>query len=110
MEAKATVKNARIAPRKVRLVLDLIRRKNVVVALSYLNNTHRKAAPIVRQLLKSAIANASQKEPDLDVDELMIQAVYANEAPTLKRFRPRAMGRASRIHKRSSHITLIVGI
>lgn len=108
MEARAIARNVRIAPRKVRLVLDLIRGKDVVQALAYLEATHRKAVPVVKTLLKSAIANADELYPGMDVDNLVIKEAYANEGPTLKRFRARAMGRGARIYKRSSHITLIV--
>ncbi|MBF0279593.1 MAG: 50S ribosomal protein L22 [SAR324 cluster bacterium] len=109
MESRALAKNVRITPRKVRLVLDLIRGKDVVQAFAYLDATHRKAVPVVRTLLKSAIANADDLHPDVDVDNLIIKRAYADEGPTLKRFRARAMGRGARINKRSSHITLVVG-
>lgn len=108
MEARAIAKNVRITPRKVRLVLDLIRGKDVVQAFAYLEATHRKAVPVVRTLLKSAIANADESHPGVDVDSLVIKEAFANEGATLKRFRARAMGRGARINKRSSHITLIV--
>ncbi len=109
MEARALVRNVRIAPRKARLVLNLIRRKDVLQALAFLEATHRKAVPVVKTLLKSAIANADEIHPHVDVDNLIIIAAYADEGATLKRFRARAMGRGARINKRTSHITLIVG-
>ena len=109
MEARATIKDVRISPRKVRLILDLIRGKEVNTAFAYLENTHRAAVPVVRNLLKSAIANADNLHPGVDVDSLVIQEAYANQGPSLKRFRPRAMGRGARILKRTSHITLVVG-
>lgn len=109
METKAIARNVRIAPRKVRLVLDLIRGKDVVQAFAFLDATHRKAVPTIRTLLKSAIANADELHPEVDVDNLIIKKAYADEGPTLKRFRARAMGRGARINKRSSHITLVVG-
>ena len=109
MEARALARNVRIAPRKVRLVLDLIRGKDVVQALAFLDATHRKAAPVVKTLLKSAIANADELHPQVDVDNLIITATYADEGSTLKRFRARAMGRGARINKRTCHITLVVG-
>jgi large subunit ribosomal protein L22 len=109
MQAKSKVKNVRIAPRKVRLVLDLIRGKNVTTAFAYLEATHRAAVPVVRHLLKSAIANAEDLFPEVDVDALVVKEVYADGGATLKRFRPRAMGRGARINKRTSHITLVVG-
>lgn len=108
METRAIAKNVRIAPRKVRLVLDLIRGKDVVQALAYLDATHRGAVPVVKTLLKSAIANADELHPEVDVDDLIVKTAFADEAPTLKRFRARAMGRGARINKRSSHVTLIV--
>ena len=109
MEAQATVKNVRMSARKVRLVLDLIRNQEANRAFAQLNATHRRAVPIVRTLLASAIANAEQKDSNLDVDSLIVKEAYANEGATLKRFRPRAMGRAGSILKRTSHITLVVG-
>jgi len=109
METRAIARNIRITSRKVRLVLDLIRGKDVVQAFAYLDATHRKAVPVVRALLKSAIANANDLHPDVDVDNLIIKRAYADEGQTLKRFRARAMGRGARINKRSSHITFVVG-
>ncbi|MBF0287208.1 MAG: 50S ribosomal protein L22 [SAR324 cluster bacterium] len=109
MEARAIARNVRIAPRKVRLVLDLIRGKDVDQALAYLDATHRKAVPVIKALLKSAIANAGELNPDIDVDNLVIKEAYADKGATLKRFRARAMGRGARVNKYSSHITLIVG-
>ncbi len=107
---KASANNVRMSPRKVRLVVDLIRGKNVQLALGILDNTNKKACPIVKTLLKSAIANAEQRhEGELDVDALTIKTAYVNSGRTLKRFRPRAMGRATPIRKRSSKITLVVG-
>ena len=107
---KASANGIRISPRKVRLVIDLIRGKKVQLAMGILDNTHKRACPIVKTLLKSAIANAENRsEGDLDVDALKIKTAYVDAGRTLKRFRPRAMGRASPIRKRSSKITLIVG-
>lgn len=107
---KASANNIHISPRKVRLVIDLIRGKNVQLAMGILENTHKRACPVVRTLLKSAIANAEQRhEGDLDVDALTIKIAYVNAGRTLKRFRPRAMGRATPVRKRSSKITLVVG-
>lgn len=106
---RASVKNVRIAPRKVRLVVDLIRGKNVGQALGILDSTHKRSSAIVKTLLKSAIANAEQGNEDLDVDELTVKRAFVDAGPTLKRWRPRAMGRATPIRKRSSRITLAVG-
>ncbi|ADU28417.1 50S ribosomal protein L22 [Evansella cellulosilytica] len=107
MEAKAVVKQVRIAPRKVRLVVDLIRGKGVGEAISILRHTPKKASPVVEKLLNSAIANAEHNY-ELDPNSLVVSKVFVDEGVTLKRFRPRAMGRASRINKRTSHITLVL--
>ena len=107
MEARATLRYARIAPRKVKIVLDLIRYKSVGEALGILRNTPKAASPILEKLLKSAVANAENNH-EMDVDNLYISEAYANQGPTLKRIRPRAQGRAYRIRKRTSHITLVV--
>jgi len=107
MEAKAHAKFIRIAPRKVQLVVDLIRGKQVGEAVAILRHTPKSASPIVEKLLNSAIANAEHNY-SLDVNKLVISQAYVNQGPTMKRFRPRAMGRASRINKRTSHITLVV--
>ncbi|MEE8396872.1 MAG: 50S ribosomal protein L22 [bacterium] len=107
---KASANGIRISPRKVRLVVDLIRGKNVVKALGILETLNKKASLPVRTLLKSAIANAEQRhEGDLDVDTLSIKTAFVDAGRTQKRFRPRAMGRAAPIRKRSSRITLVVG-
>ena len=106
---KASLNDIRISPRKARLVVDMIRGQNVARALGMLENTNKKAAGPLRVLLKSALANAEQTKSDLDVDALSVKAAYVNQGKTLKRFRPRAMGRATPIRKRSSKITLVVG-
>lgn len=107
MQAKAVARTVRIAPRKVRLVIDLIRGKKIGEALAILEFTPKAASPIVIKLLKSAIANAEHNY-DMDINELVVSEAYANEGPTLKRFRPRAKGAASAINKRTSHITIVV--
>lgn len=107
MEVKAVAKYIRVSPRKVRLVMDEIRGKKVEEALNLLTFAPQKGAPILRKLVNSALANAGQY-PDIDVDSLFIKRVFADEGPTLKRFRPRAMGRATRIRKRSCHLTVIL--
>ncbi|RCX13986.1 LSU ribosomal protein L22P [Fontibacillus phaseoli] len=107
MEAKAHANSIRIAPRKVQLVVDLIRGKQVGEAIAILRHTPKAASPVVEKLLNSAIANAEHNY-SLDVNKLVISQAYVNQGPTMKRFRPRAMGRASRINKRTSHITLVV--
>ncbi|MBR7927662.1 50S ribosomal protein L22 [Aerococcaceae bacterium zg-ZUI334] len=105
--AKAIAKTVRIAPRKVRLVVDLIRGKQIGEAMAILKFTPRAASPIVEKVLKSAIANAEHNY-DLDLENLYVSEAYVNEGPTLKRFRPRAKGSASPINKRTSHITVVV--
>ena len=107
MEVKAVAKYIRVSPRKVRLVMDEIRGKKVEEALNLLTFASQKGARILRKLVNSALANAGQY-PDIDVDSLFIKRVFADEGPTLKRFRPRAMGRATRIRKRSCHLTVIL--
>ncbi|UOE94256.1 MULTISPECIES: 50S ribosomal protein L22 [Bacillaceae] len=107
MQAKAVAKQVRIAPRKVRLVVDLIRGKQVGEAVAILRHTPKAASPVVEKLLNSAIANAEHNY-EMEPNNLYISEVFVDEGVTLKRFRPRAMGRASRINKRTSHITLVV--
>ena len=107
MQAKAVARTVRIAPRKARLVLDLTRGKQVGEAIAILNYTPKAASPVIEKVLKSAMANAEHNY-DMDVNTLVVSEAYANEGPTLKRFRPRAMGRASAINKRTSHITIVV--
>lgn len=107
MQAKAVLNTVRIAPRKARLVLDLIRGKQVGEAVAILKLTPKAASPIIEKLLKSALANAEHNY-EMDVNNLVVSQAYANEGPTLKRFRPRAQGRASAINKRTSHITIVV--
>ncbi|TVY06620.1 50S ribosomal protein L22 [Paenibacillus cremeus] len=106
-QAKAIARYVRIAPRKVQLVVDLIRGKQVGEAIAILRHTPKSASPVVEKLLNSAIANAEHNY-SLDPNSLVVSTVFVDQGPTLKRFRPRAMGRASRINKRTSHITLVV--
>ena len=107
MEAKAYVRNVRIAPRKVRLVLDLIRGKDAKEAAAILKFTPKAGAELVEKLLNSAIANAENNH-EMDVAKLYVAEIYANQGPTLKRIMPRAQGRAFRIRKRTSHITVVL--
>jgi large subunit ribosomal protein L22 len=107
MEAKAKLSMIRISPRKARLVVDSIRNKPVAVAIATLQNTDKMVAEPVLKLLNSAIANAVNNN-GMDADKLIVSEAYVNEGPTLKRFRPRAHGRAYEILKRTSHITLVV--
>jgi large subunit ribosomal protein L22 len=107
MQAKAVARTVRIAPRKARLVMDLIRGKQVGEAVAILKLTPKAASPVIEKVLKSAIANAEHNF-EMDANSLVVSEAYVNEGPTLKRFRPRAMGRASQINKRTSHITIVV--
>lgn len=106
-QAKAVARTIRIAPRKVRLVVDLIRGKQVGEAVAILRHTPKAASPVVEKVLKSAIANAEHNY-DMDINSLVVSEVFVDEGPTLKRFRPRAQGRATAINKRTSHITIVV--
>lgn len=108
MQVKATSKYVRISPQKARLVCDQIRGQRVARALEILQFSPKKAALLVRKTLDSAIANAEHND-GADIDDLKVTAVYVNEGPTLKRWRPRAKGRAGSIFKRTSHVTVAVG-
>jgi large subunit ribosomal protein L22 len=107
MQAEATLKYARISAQKARLVADQIRGQRVEPALSTLSFSTKKGAGIIKKVLESAVANAENNE-GADIDELKVTAVQVNEGPTMKRIRARAKGRASRILKRTSHITVTV--
>ena len=106
-EGRAVLKGARVSSRKAKLVIDLIRNKNIDEAYAILKYTPRKAAELLEQLLKSAEANAVNNN-GLDRSNLYVAEVYATQGPTLKRIRPRAHGRAFRINKRTSHLTLVL--
>ena len=107
MEAKATLKYARISPRKVKIVCDLIRGKSVAQATAILMNTPKAASELMLKLLKSAASNAENNH-SMDPEKLYVSATYANPGPIIKRMMPRAQGRAYRINKRTSHITIAV--
>jgi large subunit ribosomal protein L22 len=107
MEAKAQAKMVRISSRKVKLVIDLVRGKNIGEAFAILKLTPKAASPVVEKLLKSAVANAEHNY-NMDIESLFVKEIYVGEGPTLKRFRPRAQGRATQILKRTSHITAVV--
>ena len=107
MEAKASVKYVRISPRKVKIVCDLIRGKDVRTAMGILMATPKAASEVMVKLLKSAQANA-ENNFEMDPEKLYVSETHADPGPILKRFRPRAQGRAFRILKRTSHITLAV--
>ena len=106
-EAKAVLRYVLIAPRRARAVVDLIRGQEVPHALTVLKYTPRAAAKVVEKLLRSAVANAEQKEMG-DSEAMWIAHAYVDGGPTYKRFRARSMGRANSVHKRTSHITIVV--
>jgi len=107
MEAKAKARFVRVSPRKVRLVMDEIRGMKVDEALKQLSYSPQKGAAVLKKLIDSAVANATSNS-EVDVDALFVKRVFADEGPTWKRFRPRAQGRATRIRKRSSHLTVVL--
>ncbi len=107
MEAKAILRNARIAPRKVQIVLDLIRGKDYEVALATVKHTPKAASEYLEKLLKSAAANAENNH-DMDKNNLYVAECYVCPGPIMKRIMPRAQGRAYRILKRTSHVTVVL--
>ena len=107
MESRSMLRYARVSPRKARLVVDIIRGKEVGLALNTLQFTNKKMAPVVAKMVRSAVANAEVKGVK-DPDKLFVKSIFVNEGPTIKRFMPRAMGRATKILKRTSHITVIL--
>jgi large subunit ribosomal protein L22 len=112
MQARAIARGVGMSPRKMRLVLDLIRGRGVNEAYAILKFSKKGATRPIEKTLRSAVANATQKADEaqvyLDADELVVREAYVNEGPRLKRFSPRAMGRATPIIKRTSHVTIIV--
>ena len=110
MVSKATSRFIRMSPQKARLVVDLIRGKNVNEALMTLKFTNKpKSTREIEKVVKSAVANATQKNENLDVDNLFVETCFINEGPRLKRIRPAPMGRAYRYQRRTSHITIELG-
>ena len=108
MEATATLRYLKASPQKVRLIVDLVRGKKVEEALQILRFTRKAAAKDLEKLLRSAVANAEQKENAPDVDDLVVSKIYVNEGPREKRVQPAPMGRAYRIQKRKAHVTVHV--
>jgi large subunit ribosomal protein L22 len=107
MEVKASLKYARVGAQKARLVVDAIRGKDVSQALKDLEFLNKKTAILVKKLLKSAVANATDKKT-IDIDNLFVKSVSVDAGPVLKRFRPRAQGRAFGVRKKTSHINLVL--
>lgn len=104
---QAKLRKYRVAPRKVRLVADLVRGRNVAEALDVLKLVNKRSAPAVAKLIVSAMENAQQKAT-VDVDRLVVSEIFVDEGPTFKRYLPRAQGRATPIRKRTSHVTVRV--
>ena len=107
MEASAKLKYARLSPQKTRLVVDMVRGKAVQEALNILKFSPQRPADVVAKVVRSAVANAEQKGV-ADIDRLFVKAVFVDQGPALKRFMPRAQGRATRIRKPTSHITVVL--
>jgi large subunit ribosomal protein L22 len=107
MESTAKARHVRIAPRKVRLVMDMVRGKPVEEALQTLGLVRKAASPVIAKVIKSAMANAENNH-DMNTDGLIVTKAFVDEGPTMKRFMPRAMGRATTIRKRTSHITVVL--
>ncbi|MCP9454484.1 MAG: 50S ribosomal protein L22 [Nitrospira sp.] len=106
-EAQAVLRFVRVAPRKAKPIIDMIRGQQVPLALAMLKHTPRYAARVVEKVLRSAVANAEQKELG-DSESMVVSKAFVNCGPIYKRARPRSMGRANAIHKRTSHITVVV--
>lgn len=109
MAAKAKLRYCRMAPRKLRVVADMIRGRPVEDAVNLLTYTRRAAAPVLRKLILSAVANA-ENQGELNTDELVVSRIMVDEGPTLKRWKPRAQGRAFRIDKKTSHVTVALDV
>ncbi|MGI6262744.1 MAG: 50S ribosomal protein L22 [Succiniclasticum sp.] len=107
MEVKATAKYIRIAPRKLRIVMNLIRGKKVNEAFAILQFTPKVGSEVVEKVLRSAVANAEHNN-DMNVDNLVVSSCYVDQGPTMKRIHPRSRGQAFKILKRSSHVTVCV--
>ncbi len=108
MEAKAEARYIRVSPQKARLVVDLIRGQQAGQAITTLRTVNKRIAPTVEKVLHSAIANATNRSEDVDVDRLYVSEAYVNEGPRMKRIRPAPMGRAYRYQRRMAHIVIKV--
>ena len=109
MVAKAEARYIRISPQKARLVVDLIRGQKAGDAINILRTTNKRISPAVEKVLRSAIANAENRNNDVDVDKLFVTECYVNDGPRMKRVRPAPMGRAYRYQRRMAHIVVAVG-
>ena len=114
MESRATARYVRVSAQKMRLVATMVRGCDVPDAIEMLSFTNKKSAPIVRKLIESAVANAEEQaqrtSEDLDIDDLFVQAITVDAGPTLRRFRPRAQGRATKILKKTAHVTVHLAV
>jgi large subunit ribosomal protein L22 len=110
MLSKAIARFTRISTRKARVIVDLVRGRQAGEALQILEFTRKSAAPLVKKLIESAVANAKIQSPSVDVDSLFVATAFVDKAPTknMRRWRPRAMGRATRVEKGLSHITIVL--
>lgn len=108
MEVKASLNFARVSPQKARLVADVVRGLRVEDAIKELAFLNKKSAGLIKKLVESAVANADYRKT-IDLDKLYVKTIYVDEGPVLKRFRPRAQGRATGVRKRMSHINVILG-
>lgn len=112
MESKASLRFARVSPRKARLVADLVRGCDVDQALEILSFTRKKSAPMIKKLIESAVANAEHKAgaggSEVDIDELYVRTITVDQGATLRRFRPRAQGRATKVLKPTAHINVVL--
>ena len=111
MVSKAIARFSRISPRKARVVVNLVRGRQAGEALQLLEFTRKAAAPVIKKLIESAVANAKTQSPGVDVDSLFVETAFVDKAPNkhMRRWRPRVMGRATRVQKGLSHITVILG-
>lgn len=111
MVSKAIARFARISPRKARMIVDLVRGRQAGEALQLLEFTKKAGAPVLKKVLESAVANARTQSPGVDLDSLFVETAFVDKAPNkhMRRWRPRAMGRATRVQKGTSHITLHLG-
>jgi large subunit ribosomal protein L22 len=111
MRSKASARFSRISPRKARMIADLVRGRHAAEAIQLLQFTQKSGAPVLKKVIESAVANARTQSPGVDLDGLFIETATVDKAPNkhMRRWRPRAMGRATRIQKGMSHITIILG-
>jgi large subunit ribosomal protein L22 len=113
MESKAILKFVRVSARKARLVADLVRGKDVAEAIELLSFADKKSAPLIKKLVESAVANAEHESErrgeSIDVDDLFVKSIFVDAGPSLRRYRPRAQGRATKVLKKTSHMTVVLG-